>query len=66
MNTLQLEHFIQIDRLAKDYFTAMYAQSQFFTRADKEIKKGIYIKNDQSSTFPGQHWLLISINPERV
>lgn len=36
MNTLQLEHFIQIDPLANDYFTVVFAQNQFFTGADKK------------------------------
>ena len=36
MNTLQLEHFIQINPFANDYFTVVCAQNQFFTRADKK------------------------------
>ena len=39
INTLQLEHLIQTDPLAKDYFTAVNAQDQFLTRVGGEIKK---------------------------
>ena len=39
INTLQLEHLIQTDPLAKGYFTAVNAQDQFLTRVGGEIKK---------------------------
>lgn len=58
-NKLQLKHFIQIDPLAKYFLTEMDVQGQFLSKADREMKKGIFVVNDQWSTMLGQLWLLI-------
>ena len=58
-NKLQLKNFIYNDPLAKYFLTEMDVQDQFLSRADREIKKGIFVVNDQWSTMLGQLWLLI-------
>ena len=58
-NKLQLKNFIYIDPLAKYFLTEMDVQDQFLSRVDREIKKGIFVVNDQWSTMLGQLWLLI-------
>lgn len=39
---------------------------KFLTITEGKIKKYIFIVNDQPQTMPGQHWLLIFVNPEIV
>lgn len=58
-NKLQLKNFIYNDPLAKYFLTEMDVQDQFLSRVDREIKKGIFVVNDQWSTMLGQLWLLI-------
>ena len=37
---------------------------KFLTRIEGKITKYIFIVSDQPLTMPGQHWLLIFVNPE--
>lgn len=66
MNTLQIHECLRKDPYIKKYSPKVYALDQFMKKVKRNNKRGIFIVNDEIQTKPGNHWILIIQQADKV